>query len=131
MEQIKTMPGFLPHFLVGNIIFFVGWQYLKRYSTIEYAKKDYIYLYAICVICSSIPDFPLGLYYLFDVSTFEVLVPYHILLHLIISPIAVGIFIILNILGISNKKSFILLGVICIIIHIIMDAIIEEMGVWI
>lgn len=125
------MPGFLPHFVIGNIIFLVGWQYLKRFSSEDYLKKDYIYLYAICLICSLIPDFPLGMYYLFDVSTFEFLVTYHIFIHLIISPLAVGFFIILNVLGIAKKKSFLLLGVFCIIIHIFMDAVIEEMGVWI
>jgi hypothetical protein len=125
------MPGFLPHFLMGNIIFLFGWQFMKVFSKEQYDKKDYFLLYIVCLIGSLIPDFPLGLYYLFGISSFESLLQYHITLHLLISPLAVSFFIVLNLIANVRTKPIWLFGVISVIIHILMDATIEEMGVWI
>jgi hypothetical protein len=125
------MPGFLPHFIMGNVFFFIGWQYLKNFSDETYYGRDYLLLYIVCIFGSIIPDFPLGLYYLFGISSFTTLLRYHIILHLIISPLAVISFIILNSVSNSRSKPIWLFGVICVIVHVLMDATIEEMGVWI
>jgi uncharacterized membrane protein len=125
------MPGFLPHFIVGNILFFFGWQYIKTFLKKDFTRREYLLLYVVCIFGSIIPDFPLGLYYLFNISTFDSLLRYHIFLHLIISPLAVGFFIILNVIGNVRKKPIWIFGVLSVIIHVLMDATIEEMGVWI
>lgn len=125
------MPGFLPHFFMGNVFFLIGWQYMKNFYEEKYYRKDYLLLYMVCVLGSIIPDFPLGLYYLFGISSFSTLLHYHILLHLIISPLAVICFIILTSITHMRSKPIWLFGVLCVIVHILMDATIEEMGVWI
>ena len=125
------MPGFLPHFIVGNILFFIGWQYTSTLLKKDFTRNEYLLLYVVCLFGSVIPDFPLGLYYLFNVGSFDSLIMYHIFLHLIISPLAVGVFIILNIIGNVRKKPIWIFGVFSVIIHVLMDAMIEEMGVWI
>jgi hypothetical protein len=125
------MPGFIPHFLTGNLIFLSSYIVLSYLPTYQQSKKDTLFLYGLCIICSIIPDFPLGLYYLFHISTFNTLLDYHSFLHKIISPTVVIIFILFSVFNIIKKKYIWIIGIICIIIHILLDATIEEMGVWI
>ena len=125
------MPGFIPHFLTGNLIFLSSYIILSSIPSFQHRKKDTLFLYGVCIICSIIPDFPLGLYYLFHISDFNTLVEYHALLHKIISPAAVIIFILFSVFNIIKKKHIWIIGIVCIIIHIFLDATIEEMGVWI
>lgn len=125
------MPGFIPHFIVGNAMFLLGSYYIQHHTQIAYNKKTILLLYFICIGCSIIPDFPLALYYGFHVGSFETLVEPHAFLHYIISPLAVFSFIILDLVHPVKKRPLWAIGILCIIIHIIMDAIIQETGVWI
>ncbi|MDG6219564.1 MAG: hypothetical protein QCI00_09020 [Candidatus Thermoplasmatota archaeon] len=125
------MPGFIPHFIAGNAMFFLGSYYIQHHTQLEYTKKNMLLLYIICIGCSIIPDFPLALYYGLHVGSFEALVKPHAFFHFIISPLAVLFFIILDLFHPVKKRPLWIIGILCIILHIIMDALIEETGIWI
>lgn len=125
------MPGFIPHFVAGNAMFLIGSTIIHKYATLEMTRKNTFILYFICICCSIIPDFPLALYYLFHIGTIDFLMQPHILLHKIISPIAVFIFIIFSLIFPSKYKPFWAVGVLCILLHILMDALIQESSLWI
>ena len=125
------MPGFIPHFLAGHFIFLLSYGILYSYTSLEKTTNNTLLLYSVCIIFSIIPDFPLGLFYILNIGTFSSLLQYHALLHKIISPLAVSVFIVLSVFNIIRKKQIWIVGVFCIILHIFLDATIEEMGVWI
>jgi len=87
-------------------------------------------LYAVCIIGSIIPDFPLGLYYVFHIGSYASLLPVHALFHTIITPSAIILFTVLSIIVDKHKRPIWLLGLMSVFIHIIMDYTIQEMGVW-
>jgi len=125
------MPGFIPHFIAGNAVFLIGSYFITNYTKIQYTTKNKLLLYFICISCSIIPDFPLALYYGLHVGTYNTLIEPHTLLHYIISPAAIFIFIILDLVYPIKKRPFWIIGILCIIIHIIMDSLITETGIWI
>jgi len=124
------MPGFIPHFIAGNAMFLIGSYFIQKYTSILYNHQNKIFLYIVCILSSIIPDFPLGFFYLFNFGTFESLVSYHAQLHLIISPLATISFIILASLNAIKKQPIWIIGLLCIFLHIFMDATIHEIGVW-
>jgi hypothetical protein len=125
------MPGFIPHFIAGNAVFLIGSYYIINHTNLDYNLKNKLLLYFICIGCSIIPDFPLGLYYTLHVESYNAMLQPHEILHYIISPVAILIFIILDLLYPIKKRPFWIIGILCIIIHIIMDALIQETGIWI
>ena len=125
------MPGFIPHFVAANAMFLIGSYYIQNYTDLVLTKKKHVLLYAVCLFSSIIPDFPLALYYAFHIGSFEVLVHPHAFLHYIISPIAVVFFIMLNYVYPVKNKPIWIIGILCILLHIMMDALIQETGLWI
>ena len=125
------MPGFIPHFIAGNAMFLIGSYCIQTYSHMQNNIKNQLSLYIICITCSIIPDFPLALYYVLHVGSYESLVQPHALLHLIISPAAVILFIALNFIYPVKKKPLWIFGILCILLHILMDATIQETSIWI
>jgi hypothetical protein len=125
------MPGFIPHFIVGNAMFLIGSYYIQNYTDLHFPRSKQFGFYSICIISSIIPDFPLALYYALHIGSFQLLVGPHAMLHAIISPIAVILFIILSTIFPVKNKPIWIFGILCILLHITMDAIIQETGVWI
>lgn len=124
------MPGVIPHLLAGFAMFFVGLFCFRTY----FADKDVsekLLLLVICLVFSCVPDFFLGLYHVFHVLSFEVLVPYHIFFHLIFTPISIVVLLLLKFKIDVKRKHIWVMGFSCIILHIIMDLIIHEGGMWV
>jgi hypothetical protein len=84
----------------------------------------------VCLIFSLIPDFPLGLYYIFNIYSPEILIEYHLLSHQIFTPISLIILSILIFLIKYKRTPIWILGTFCIIVHIFMDIYIHEGGLW-
>ena len=125
------MPGFIPHFIVGNAMFLIGSYYIQNHTDLSFPRSKQFGFYTICILSSIIPDFPLALYYALHIGSFQMLVGPHAMLHAIISPIAVVLFIILSTIFPVKNKPIWIFGILCILLHIAMDAVIQETGVWI
>jgi len=125
------MPGFIPHFIAGNAMFLIGSYVIQNHTQLEFTRSKQILLYLICIVCSIIPDFPLALYYGLHIGSFDLLVKPHAYLHRIISPLAVIIFIIVSLITPLKNRLLWIIGILCILLHIIMDAFINETGIWI
>jgi hypothetical protein len=135
------MPGLIPHILAGSIMFLIGIYYFRNYfynvsknkiknlngKNVKNSKSNEIFLLGIiCLSFSLLPDSPLGLYYIFGISSIEILIPYHNLFNKIILPIMIiPIFIIVCISDLKRKPIWII-GIMCILIHLIMDVFIDE-----
>ena len=124
------MPGIIPHLLVGISFFLIGEYYYKYLSKIEIKKVNHLLLLSVCLIFSLIPDFPLGLYYIFHILSYKILLEYHCFLHQIITPISLIILLILAFLKKTKRTPIWILGMICILFHILMDYFIHEGGLW-
>ena len=128
------MPGIIPHLIAGISLFLGGGLYLKHISKKEFRTNDRLLLFGVCILFSIIPDFPLGLYYIFNISTKQILLEYHSFLHTIITPISLIILLFLIILKFikkTKKEPIWIMGIICILTHIIMDLYIHEGSLWI
>ncbi|MEF8848992.1 MAG: hypothetical protein V5A68_07670 [Candidatus Thermoplasmatota archaeon] len=124
------MPGFLVHLSAGIGLFALGSLILKSFYDDGWNRFNVFLLLAVCIVFSIIPDFPLGLYYIFDFSTFTVLCGYHSLLHKIVSPVAILGFVFLHFKFNSKREVIWFMGVASVLIHIVMDMFIQEHGVW-
>ena len=125
------MPGIIPHLLAGTGMFLVGEFYFHYNSKDHHPLSDHVLLLGITLFFSLFPDAPLGLYYLFNIYSLEILVEYHILLHTIITPFSiVGLLVIKYIIN-TKREPIWIMGIICILIHIMMDTYIHEGGLWI
>ena len=125
------MPGFILHFIAGNALFLIGSYGIQNYTQLELTWKKQILLYGVCIGSSIIPDFPLALYFAFHLGSYDLLLQPHAQLHYIISPLAVILFIILSFIFPVKNKPIWIMGIFCILIHIIMDSLIQETGIWI
>jgi len=125
------MPGFIPHFIAGNAMFLIGSYYIQNYTDLDLTRQKQAILYFVCITASIIPDFPLALYYALHIGSFEMLARPHVMLHYIISPLSVILFIGLSMIYPVKNKPIWVIGILCIILHIFMDACISETGVWI
>ena len=125
------MPGEIIHLFTGVGIFIVAEFYLKYKFKNDIKKRDHVLLFVVSIIFSVIPDFPLGLYYIFNISSKQVLLMYHILLHQIITPVSFVLLLFLLLVKKSKTSIIWIVGLICILVHIAMDLYIHEGGIWI
>lgn len=122
------MPGLFPHLLVGSVLYLIGRYGFKKIFDGEQKKNHRILLLFVCLLMSIIPDAFLGLYYATNLLSFETLLPYHITTHLILTPIFVIFFLLLLIFD-SKRRPIWFFGICAIILHIILDQFITEIGV--
>jgi hypothetical protein len=120
------MPGVIPHLIAGFTLYFIG-----RYSFSSYFKNDQKYkkhflLAFVCILFSLIPDFFLGIYYLSHLEPIKVLMPYQIFTHLVLTPIVCGVLLLLIVRFDTKRKPIWITGVWALILHIIMDLLIQE-----
>jgi hypothetical protein len=125
------MTGVIPHLIVGIGLFGVGEIYYKRKSLVQISTGNHILLAMVCLGFSIIPDFPLGLYYIFHINSFEILLSYHVILHTILTPISLIGLVLLKFIINTKSEPIWTLGLLAIIIHITMDLYIHEGGLWI
>ena len=116
--------------MVGIGFFLVGEVYYRFSYKTKINKVDHLLLLGVCLLFSLIPDFPLGLYYIFHILSRDVLLYYHWFLHQIITPISLLILLALFVLRKNKRTPIWIIGMICIIVHIIMDSYIHEGGLW-
>jgi hypothetical protein len=117
--------------IAGLCIFAIGEAYYKFISKKQINKADHLLLLGVCYVFSLIPDFPLGIYYIFHIFSPSVLYDYHSFIHQIISPICLVVLIALIFIRKNKRTPIWILGMICIIVHVIMDLYIHEGGLWI
>jgi len=122
------MPGLIPHLIAGFALYLIGRYSFRKYFDGAQKNKERILLLFICLLTSVVPDAFLGFYYATNLLPFQTLLPYHVTTHLIITPIAVIIFLLLIIID-SKRKPIWFLGICSIVLHIIMDQFIQEIGV--
>lgn len=123
------MPGLLLHLIAGCAMFVIGKYYFKSYFDGGNKTKERLLLAIVCLSFSIIPDFFLGIYYTTHVLPFKILLQYHNLLHIIISPMAIVVFLILGYLIDTKRGPIWVMGLWSIILHITMDLFIQETGV--
>ncbi len=125
------MPGIIPHLLAGTSMFLVGEFYFHYKSKIIHPPVDHVLLLGVTLFFSLFPDFPLGLYYMFNLYSPEILMDFHITLHTIITPLSLAGLLIIKYVVNTKKEPIWIMGIICILIHITMDTYIHEGGLWI
>ncbi len=125
------MPGIIPHLLTGTGMFLIGEFYFRYKSEKKHPYSDHILLLGITLFFSLFPDFPLGIYYVFHIFTPEALMEFHNLIHTIITPISIAGLLIIKYIINTKREPIWIMGLICIILHITMDAYIHEGGIWI
>lgn len=125
------MPGIIPHLLAGSSMFLVGEFYFHYKSKITHPPIDHMLLLGVTLFFSLFPDFPLGIYYMFNLYSPEILMDYHITLHTIITPLSIAGLLVIKYVVNTKKEPIWIMGIICILIHITMDTYIHEGGLWI
>jgi len=125
------MPGIIPHLLAGAGMFLIGEFYFHYKSKITHPSVDHVLLLGVTLFFSLFPDFPLGLYYVFNLYSRQILMEYHNLLHILVTPLSLAGLIIIRYVVKTKKEPIWIMGIICILIHVTMDAYIHEGGIWI
>lgn len=125
------MPGIIPHLIAGTSMFLIGEFYFHYKSKINHPPKDHVLLLGVTLFFSLFPDFPLGLYYVFNLYSPQILMEFHLLLHAIITPLSIVTLLIIKYVVNTKKEPIWIMGIICILIHITMDTYIHEGGLWI
>jgi len=125
------MPGALLHLAAGTAMFGIGRFYFKSYFEGDNKTKESILLLVVCLFFSIIPDFFLIIYYTTYILPFEVLLTYHDVVLLISGPIAIVTLLILKYWVNIERKPLLIMGIWCILLHIIMDLFIPDTGIWI
>ncbi len=122
------MPGAIPHLFAGFVMFGVGLLVFNIY--LKGRGREKLYLLLICLLFSCIPDFFLVLYYLFGLFSRDVLMPYHVLFHSVFTPVFLVILVLLFVVDVKRKPIWIM-GCLCVLLHVGMDMVIHEGGLWI
>jgi len=117
------MPGVITHIIAGSIMSIIGRYYYKSFFDGSNKINERVLLVIVCLSFSCIPDFPLAIYYTTHILPFETLVVYHNFVHIVFSPIAIVVLVVLKYRIATKNEPIWIMGLWCIIIHIIMDII--------
>ena len=124
------MPGAIPHLIAGSAMFIIGRYYFKSYFDGDDKAKERFLLLFVCLSFTFIPDFFLIIYYTTKIFSFETALLYHDFVFIIVGPIAIFFLLLLK-FGIKVKtKPVWIMGLWCIILHLIMDFFIPDNGIW-
>jgi len=126
LSRLRAMPGLILHLLAGCTLYFIGRYYYRTYFQENNTINKKLLLALVCLTFNLIPDIFLGIYYTTHLLTFQTLLPYHIFTHLILSPIAIGVFIVFLFRVDIKRKSIWIMGIWALILHISMDLLIQE-----
>jgi len=122
------MPGAIPHLIAGSAMFIIGRYYYRSYFDGDNKFKEKILLAVVCLSFSILPDFFLLIYYTTHILPFFTFLPFHDFLHIIFSPIAILVLLILKFKVNAKREPIWIMGIWCIIIHLIIDLFIPEHG---
>ena len=125
------MPGLIPHLLAGSLLFAIGRIAFRTYFKDDQKFKKTLFLAAVCLTFSILPDFFLGIYYLTHIEPESVLMPYQIFSHYILAPIAAGVLFLLAFLFDTKRRPLWIMGATALVLHVIMDSLfIETSYLW-
>jgi putative effector of murein hydrolase len=119
------MPGLIPHLITGSVLYLIGRVSFRAYFKGDQKLKKELLLAFVCLTFSLIPDFFLGIYYLTHLEPFNILMPYQHFTHLIITPITIGVLLLLFLID-KKRRPIWIMGASALTLHIIMDLIITE-----
>jgi len=122
------MPGLIPHLIAGAALYFIGVFYFRSYFK---ENNNKLLLAIICLTFSVIPDLFLGLYYTTNILSFETLLPYHVFTHLILTPTVIIVFTLLLLKIDTKRKPIWIMGIWALLVHIVMDLLIQETNLFI
>jgi len=122
------MPGLIPHLIAGAALYFIGVFYFRSYFK---ENNNKLLLAIICLTFSVIPDLFLGLYYTTNILSFETLLPYHVFTHLILTPTVIIVFTLLLLKIDTKRKPIWIMGICALLLHIVMDLLIQETNLFI
>jgi hypothetical protein len=125
------MPGIIPHLLVGISLFLVGEFYFKIKTKEDIPLINHGLLGTVCVCFSFLPDFPLALFYVFHIYSFDVGVIFQEQFINLITPLSLISLILIKYIISTKREPIWMMGPIAILLHVIMDIHIEENGIWI
>jgi uncharacterized membrane-anchored protein len=125
------MPGAIPHVIAGCSMYIIGKYHFKSYFDGEGKTKERFLLLLVCLLFSFLPDFILIIYSVTRTSPSHIVFWLHGLFHLATFLMAIAILIVLK-YDINVKREYIgIMGMWSIILHVIMDSLIPEYGIWI
>lgn len=125
------MPGAVYHLAAGIALAVIGRLYFNNYFEKNNKIKENIILLFVCLFFSIIPDFFLIIYYTTYILSYETFLIYHDLVLLISGPLAIIILLILKFRINIQRKPILIMGMFCILLHIIMDLFIQDLSIWI
>jgi hypothetical protein len=125
------MPGAIPHLIVAITMIVIGRYYFKNYFNKSEKIKKLLILAIVCLIFGFIPDFFLIIYYTTHVFSFCEILPFHNFILTISGPVAIiGLLILIFKVDIKTKPIWIM-GMWCILLHVILDLFIPDTSIWI
>lgn len=119
------MPGLIPHLIIGSVLYLIGRYSFRAYFKGDQKLKKELLLAFVCLTFSLVPDFFLGIYYLTHLEPFDILIPYQTFTHLIITPVAIGVLLLLFLFD-KKRRPLWIMGASALALHIIMDLLIIE-----
>jgi len=119
------MPGLIPHLITGSVLYLIGRYSFRTYFKGDQKLKKELLLAVVCVTFSLLPDFFLGVYYLTHLESASVLMPYQIFTHHILTPVAIGVLLILFLFD-TKRRPIWIMGTSALVMHIIMDILFIE-----
>ncbi|UCG70124.1 MAG: hypothetical protein JSV09_03670 [Thermoplasmata archaeon] len=125
------MPGAIPHFVAGCVMFILGKYYFKSYFEGEDKVRETYLLLLVCITFSFVPDFLLIIYYAKGIFPSHRIFFFHTFVHFIMVPIAIIYLIALKDRIDKKRVPIWIMGMLCIILHVILDLLIPDYGIWI
>lgn len=129
--RLRAMPGVIPHLIAGTVLFVIGRFSFRSYFTGDQKHKRELLLAFVCLLCSILPDFFLGIFYLTHLEPFNVLLSHQVFTHVILTPIAVSALFLLAFLFDTKRRPLWIMGASAFVLHIIIDFLfIETSYLW-
>jgi len=119
------MPGLLPHLLVGTALYLIGRYSFRTYFNGDQKLRKILLLAIVCLMFSLLPDFFLGISYLTNIESVSAMMPYQIITHHILTPIAIGVLLVISLFD-AKRRPLWIMGASALVLHIIMDLFIME-----
>jgi len=121
------MAGLLIHLIAGGAVAIAGRYYYNDYFKGD-KYRERLYLAIVCILFSVLPDAFLGVYYLFPGITVEMM-NLHVFLHMVIFPASIIGLYLLKVKYDVKYEPIIVMGLWCIVLHMVLDFTFIESGI--